>query len=157
MEVSFGWRWLRPVILMLCPHHVMLWLWLLQLLLLTCGQREALLAASTVQVLKIHTGVWPHAEETKVSPSGPPVPSNNDGSPKKGHSRNCSKHVGWLQKCITLPSVDAAFNRESSFKENSYVLLVTCRIGFWNICTCVTTILIPQTHTHSSEWNVTFI
>jgi hypothetical protein len=34
-------------------------------------------------VLEIQTGVWPHAEETEVSPSGPPVPSNNDGSHKK--------------------------------------------------------------------------
>jgi hypothetical protein len=73
------------MILMLCPHHVMLWLWLLLLLLLlqTCRQTEALLAASTAQVLEIQTGVWPHAEETKVSPSCPPVPSNNDGSPPK--------------------------------------------------------------------------
>ena len=85
-----------PVVLMLCPHNVMLWLLLLLLLLLllqTCIWAEALLVTSIAQMLEIQTGVWPHVEETKVSPSGPPVPSNNDGSPKKGHSRNCSKHV----------------------------------------------------------------
>jgi len=85
----------------------------------TCRWTEALLAAIRAQVLEIQIGILPHAEETKVSPSGPPVvspsgppvvspsgppvvfpsgppvPSNNDGSPpKKGHSSNCSKHVG---------------------------------------------------------------
>lgn len=82
------------MILMLCPHHVMLWLLLLLFLLLllqTCRQTEALLAASTAQVLEIQTGVRPHAEETKVSLSGPPVPSNNDGSPKKGAQQELFK------------------------------------------------------------------
>jgi hypothetical protein len=94
----------------------------------TCRETETLLGVITAQVLEIQTGVWSHVEETKVSPSGPLVPSNNDGSPKKkGHSRNSSKYVGWLQKCITLPSVDAAFNRDSSFTENCYDLVFTCR------------------------------
>jgi hypothetical protein len=121
------------------------------LLLQTCRRKEALLAASIAQVLEIQTGVRPHAEETKVSLSGPPVPSNNDGSPTKRHSRNCPKPVGWLHKCITLPSVDMAFNRDVSCIEKSYSTVFICGIHVRNICTCVTCILIPQTHTHPSE------
>lgn len=56
-----------------------------------------------------------------------PCPAIMMAPPKKGHSRNCSKHVGWLQNCITLPSVNAAFNRDSSFIGISYDLVFMCR------------------------------
>jgi hypothetical protein len=131
----------------------MLWLLLLLLLLLllqACRQAEALFAASIAQVLKILTRFWPHAEETEVSPSGPPVASNNDGSRRTGRGSNCPKRVGWLQKRITLPSADKAFNRDFTLAENNYLIVLMCRTRGCNVCTCVTTILIPQTHTHSA-------
>jgi hypothetical protein len=66
---------------------------LLLLLLQTCRTTEALLAAGRAQHLMVRTSFWPHAEETKVSSTGPPVPSNNDGFPTKGHNSKCRKHA----------------------------------------------------------------
>jgi hypothetical protein len=72
---------------------MLLLLLLLLLLLQTCRKTEALLAGGRAQQLMVRTSFWPHAEETKVSSTGPPVRSNNDGFPTKGHSSNCPKHA----------------------------------------------------------------
>jgi hypothetical protein len=66
---------------------------LLLLLLQTCRETEALLAGGRAQQLMVRTSFWPHAEETKVSSTGPPVPSNNDGFPTKSTAVIVQKHA----------------------------------------------------------------